>query len=108
MTIAPSYVTAAQAIAAYNQNHSVAAQVVQDSTANLLLYYSGLTTLQTAGKLASVTASGANATNAAQATSLAGLPGFGLAFGATLVISDSAANLLSSTHAAGLAKATSV
>ncbi len=48
-------VTAAQAISGYNANQNVAAQVVADTSANLLTYLSGLQTLKTAGKLASTT-----------------------------------------------------
>ena len=50
----------------------------------------------------------ANTVTAAQATSLAALAGFALASGATLVVADTAANLLASGNAAGIAKATSV
>jgi len=52
--------------------------------------------------------SGANRVNGAQAETLAGLTDFTMAFGATLVISDTAADLLSNSDAAGVAKATGV
>ena len=42
-------VTAAQAISAYNANKNIAAQVVTDTSANLLTNFAGLQTLQTAG-----------------------------------------------------------
>ena len=57
-------------------------------------------------KATAVTLSGTtNTVTAAQATVLAALSGFALAPGATLVVSDTAANLLA--NAAGAAKATS-
>ena len=55
-----------------------------------------------------VTLAGANTVTADQATKLAGLSKFTLAPGATLVVSDTATNLLAGANATGLAKATSV
>ena len=51
-------VTAAQAIANYNANHSVAAQVVSDTAANIVTNIDGLQTLTTASKLTSVAITG--------------------------------------------------
>ena len=57
---------------------------------------------------ASLTLTGANTVNASDATKLAGVIGWTLASGATLVVADSATNLLNSSYATGLAKATTV
>ena len=51
-------VTAAQAIANYNANHNVAAQVVSDTAAHIMTKIDGLQTLATASKLASVAITG--------------------------------------------------
>ena len=102
-------VTAAQAIANYNANHSVAPQLVADSAADILAHLAGLQTLQTAGALASVTLTGtSNIVTASQAEAMAGLSGFTVGAGAGLTLADSASNLLSPSNAAGLAFATSV
>ena len=76
--------------------------VVSDSALNLLANPTG-TALATA-----VTATGANIVAAADATTLSLLTGFSLAFGASLVVADTALNLLASANAAGEAIATSV
>ncbi len=49
-----------------------------------------------------------NKVTAAQATALAGKPNFSLASGATLVVADSATDLLDSANASGVGKATTV
>ena len=49
-----------------------------------------------------------NTVSAAQATALSALAAFGLASGASLAVSDSAANLLAGSNAAGVGKASSV
>ena len=95
--------TAAAAIAAYNANHNVAAQTVADSAADLLNYLSGLQALAVAGKLVSVSLSGtSNSVTATQAASLATLRNFALSAGATLLVADTAANLLAPANAAGV------
>ena len=83
---------------------SGASLAVADSAADLLnsAYAAGL------AKATSVTLTGSNSVTAAQAEALAKLNGFTLAAGATLAVSDNAADLLSSANAAGLADATSV
>ena len=102
-------VTAFLAITNYTFNRNVVPQVVEDRSANLITYLTGLGTLQTAGKLASVTRTGTNnSVTAAQATSIAGLTKFAVGSGATLVVADAAANLLLAGNGPGLAKATSV
>lgn len=101
-------VTAKAAITAYNANHQVAPMHIEDSAANLVTYFSALGPLITASKVASVMISGTNKVTAAQAESLAGLPSLTLAIGATLVVADSAANLLLPGNSGGLAKATSI
>ncbi|MCX7378255.1 MAG: hypothetical protein NTY94_16110 [Alphaproteobacteria bacterium] len=102
-------VSAFLAIANYTFNRNVASQIVEDGSANLITYLTGLGTLQTAGKLASVTLTGTNnSVTAAQATSIAGLTNFAVGSGATLVVADAAANLLLAGNGPGLAKATSV
>ncbi len=77
---------------------------VSDSAADLLnsAYAAGL------AEATSVTLTGSNAENAAQAEALAILNGFALGSGAKLAVSDSAADLTNAAYAAGLAKATSV
>ena len=77
--------------------------VVADSAANLLL------TANTAGlgKATSVQLTGSNTVGASQATQLVARPGLTLATGATLVVADTALNLLASANATGLARATS-
>ncbi len=83
---------------------SGATLVVADGAANLLLPANAAgVALAT-----SVSLTGTNSVSAANADLLVGLKGFALASGATLVVADSAANLLDSANAAGLAKATSV
>ena len=101
-------VTAAQAISAYKANKNVAAQVVADTSANVLTNLAGLQALQAAGKLTSVSLTGPNVSSAAQAKSIAGLPNLSLVSGATLVVTDTAANIILAGNAAGLAKATSI
>ena len=101
-------VTAAQAISAYNANKNIAAQVVADTLANLITNIAGLQTLQAAGKMTAISLSGSNLSSAAQAQSIAGLPNFSLASGATLVVTDTAANIILAGNATGLAKATSI
>ena len=51
---------------------------------------------------------GPNTVSAVQATTLVGMAGFGLAALATLVVADSATNLLNDSYATGLAEATAV
>lgn len=105
--IAP--VTAAAAVAAYNANHAIPPVLVADTVANLLAYLAGLQTLKSAGKLSSVTATGAsNMVTASQAQALAGLPHFSVAAGGAVAVQDSANNLLSAAYVGGLAIATSV
>ena len=102
-------VTAAQAIANYNANHSVAAQVVADTEANLLTSLTGLQTLQSSSKLASVTLTGTtNSAAGAQTTSIAALTGFAVGIGATVVVADTAVNLLLAGNAFGVGQATTV
>ncbi len=81
---------------------SGATLVVSDTATNLLAI------IDAAGVeiATSVALTGANAVDASQATSLANLNGFALASGATLTVSDNAADLLA--NLAGAAKATSV
>jgi hypothetical protein len=101
-------VTAAQAIANYRANPNTAPQIVLDTGAALTASLADLLQLQAANDLTSVTLSGTgNSTTAAQLTSLVTLKGFALASGATLVVSDTAANLVIASKAA-LAKATGV
>ena len=59
------------------------------------------------GKATSIQLTSSNTVSASQATQLAARPGFGLATGATLVVADTALNLLATANAAGLARATS-
>ena len=102
-------VTALQAIANYNANHSLVAQVVVDNSANMIISLAGLQTLKTARKLASTTVTGtANTVTATQATSLAALTGFMVGGEATLVVADSAANLLLVGNSTGVVKGSSV
>ncbi|MGD1017038.1 MAG: Ig-like domain-containing protein, partial [Roseiarcus sp.] len=83
---------------------SGASLAVSDSAADLLnsAYAAGL------AKATSVTLTGSNSVNAAQAETLAKLNDFTLGAGATLAVSDNAADLLNKNNAAGLADATSV
>lgn len=93
--VTPLRPTAAQAIAAYAASVKVGAMDVVDSPGNIVANLAGLKTLQTAGKLASVTLSGvATGLTSAQVKSLVVLPGFSLTLGSTLAVSDSAANVL--------------
>jgi hypothetical protein len=103
-----SSLTAVAAIRAYNTNKGIAPETIADSAADLLNNWTGFTPLLTAGKIASVTLTGANTVSAAQATKLAQLPGFSLEAGATLVISDNAANLLSASFLPGFNVASSL
>ena len=101
--------TAAQAIANYNANHAVAAQIVAGSATDILANLAGLATLQAAGKLSSVQLFGpANAANAAQAAQLAALTGFRVLVGSVFLVSDTASNLLDNANAVGVGKATTV
>ena len=84
---------------------SGATLVVADTAANLLLAgntagVAKATTVQLTGTSNSITA--------AQANTLAGKPNFALASGATLVVADTAANLLLAGNAAGVAKGTTI
>ena len=104
-------VTAALAIANYAVNNNVTSQVVADTAANLVSSLSGLAGLVSHSKLTSVTLTDNDPifqATAAQTASLASLPNFALATGATLLTRDTAANLLLPGNAAGLAKATGV
>ena len=77
---------------------------VADTAANLL----DIANAAGVARASAVSLIGSNGVTAAQATSLTGLTGLTLATGATLEISDTAANLLASGAAAGLARATKV
>jgi hypothetical protein len=103
-----STVTAKTAITDYDNNMQLSPLHIQDSASNLLTYLSQLGPLISASKIASVVISGTNTVTAAQAESLSGLPSLSLATGATLVVSDSAANLLLTGNTAGLSIATSI
>jgi hypothetical protein len=103
-----SSLTAVAAIRAYNINKNIVPETISDSAADLLNNWTGFTPLLTAGKIASVTLTGANTVSAAQAIKLAQLPGFSLDAGATLVISDNAANLLSASLLPGFNMASSL
>lgn len=83
---------------------SVTSFSIGDSATNLL---AGGTAL-TLSKVTSVQLTGSNTVTAAQAETLSKGKGFNVASGATLVVADSAANLLNNANAAGLAVATSV
>lgn len=100
--------TAAQALAAYAASHSIAAVVVIDTATNLYANAAALIVMSNAGKLASVSISGTNLMSAHQAEVLSGLPGVKLQGGATLVVNDTAANLLLSANAGAIAIATSI
>jgi hypothetical protein len=100
--------TALAAIRAYNANHGIAPETIADSATDLLSYLTSFTVLLSAGKIASVTLTGTNTVSAAQATKLAQLPGFSLGAGATLVVSDTAANLLSASFLSGINVASSL
>lgn len=78
--------------------------VVQDTRVNLL------DSANAAGlaKATSVQLTGSNTVTASQAKSLAAVPNFSLATGATLVVTGTATELLYSANVAGVAKATSV
>jgi hypothetical protein len=103
-----SSLTAVAAIRAYNINKNIVPETISDSAADLLNNWTGFTPLLTAGKIASLTLTGANTVSAAQAIKLAQLPGFSLDAGATLVISDNAANLLSASLLPGFNMASSL
>ena len=100
--------TAAQALAAYAASHSIAAVVVVDAAANLYANAAALIVLANAGKLASVSISGTNVMSAHLAEVLSGIPGVKLQAGATLVLNDTAANLLLSANAGAISIATSI
>ena len=81
------------------------ALVVADTASNLLLAGNA----DGVAKATSVQLTGtSNTVTAAQALTFSGLTGFALGSGATLMVADTASNLLLAGNAAGLAKATSV
>src|SRR5471030_302825 len=103
-----SSLTARVAVSNYNANLSTVPYIIADSAADLLSYLTYLNTMAAAGRIASVTLTGANTISAIQATKLAQLPGFSLDAGATLVVADTGANLASVSFLAGINLATSL
>ena len=103
-TLNVSGVLSATDAATLETKSHVASFSVADIAANLLLK------VNAAGlaKASSVTLTGANTVTAAQAETLAKLKGFTVGADATLVVSDSAADLLNGANAGGIAKATGV
>lgn len=102
-------VTAAQAIANHNANPATAPQAIADTAANLLAAIAGLVGLKAVGGISGVQLTGtANTVTASNAAILAQLPGFALATGATLAISDTSAHLLDPANAAGYPFATRI
>jgi hypothetical protein len=102
--VASSIVVAAPTESTFVPNTSAT-----DTAENLLAEISNLQSLQSTRKLISVTVTGINNNiSSSQAATLGSLTGFNTATGSTLVVSDSASNLLVPTNALGIAKATSV
>ena len=100
--------TAAQALAAYAASHSIAPVVVVDTASNLYADAAALIVMFNAGKLTSVSISGTNVLSAHQAEGLSGIPGIKVQAGASLVLSDTVANLLSAANAGALGIATGI
>ena len=103
-TLNVSGVLSATDAATLETNSHVASFSVADIAANLLLKANAAGLV----KASSVTLTGANTVTAAQAETLAKLKGFTVGADATLVVSDSAADLLNGANAGGIAKATGV
>ena len=101
-------VTSAQAVAILAANPSAPPKIIVDTATNLIANMTALQALGAAKQLASVTLAGtSNTVNNWRASQMAGLPRFSLAPGATLVVADSAYQLLNADYAAGLTIATS-
>ena len=100
-------VTAAQAIAILAANPNAPPQIIVDTATNLIANMTALQALGANNQLASVTLTGTNTVNNWRASQMAGLPRFSLAPGATLMVADSAYQLLNPDYAAGLTIATS-
>ncbi len=99
-------VTAAQAVAILAANPNAPPQIIVDTATNLIANMTALQALGANNQLASVTLTGTNTVNNWRASQMAGLPRFSLAPGATLMVADSAYQLLNADYAAGLTIAT--